>query len=167
MRSTVELYVGDGASKPEKRGQQVVARLGREPTPVEFSLSGLALGTHQGFVRIVGSDALPSRRCAVLHGRRAAAEQGAAAWRKRRRHAVFARGAVADVRRPARRNPKFACEVRQFSELSKLKLADYAAVCLVDPPPLPAAAWQALVDFAEARRRRGNVLGPQCRAAKK
>src|SRR5436190_22175791 len=41
----VELYVGDGANKPEKRGQQMVALNGEQPSSVEFSLSGLKVGT--------------------------------------------------------------------------------------------------------------------------
>src|SRR3954453_3418762 len=51
--TTVELFVGDGNGKPDKRGQQMVAQSAGAPAlaPVEFSLSGLKLGTHQGFVR--------------------------------------------------------------------------------------------------------------------
>ena len=45
-----------------------------------------------------------------------------------------------------------------------MPLADFAAVCLVDPPPLPAAAWQALVDFAEAGGGVGIFLGRHARS---
>src|SRR3954463_5571801 len=59
-QTTVELFVSDGANKPEKRGEQAVLIAGGQAKPVEFSLSGLKLGTHQGFVRIVGRDGLAS-----------------------------------------------------------------------------------------------------------
>src|SRR5262245_50828419 len=58
--ATVELFVGDGNGKPEKRGQQVVSPNAGGAAPIEFSLSGLKLGTHQGFVRILGRDGLTS-----------------------------------------------------------------------------------------------------------
>ena len=58
---------------------------------------------------------------------------------------------------------EFACDVRTYAELEKLKLADYAAVFLVNPPPLADAAWQALVDFAEAGGGVGISLGRNAR----
>ena len=56
---TIELYLDDAAGEMQKRGQQVakVEKEG-EPVHVEFSLSGIEPGTHQGYVRIVGEDAL-------------------------------------------------------------------------------------------------------------
>ena len=56
----VELFVGDRRIRPEKRGAASRSSPARiESVPIEFSLSGLELGTHQGYVRIVGHDALP------------------------------------------------------------------------------------------------------------
>ena len=43
--------------------------------------------------------------------------------------------------------------------MNRLPLADFAAVCLVDPPPLPAESWQSLVDYAEAGGGVGIFLG--------
>jgi hypothetical protein len=43
--------------------------------------------------------------------------------------------------------PKFACDVTTYAGLDSRSLDDYAAICLVDPPPIADAVWKALVDF--------------------
>ena len=66
------------------------------------------------------------------------------------RHAVSPRSARADG---GRRRGAIEVRVRSRAStmrLDNMQLADYAAVFLVNPPPLPNAAWQSLVDFAEA-----------------
>ena len=137
---------------------------GERPAPIEFSLSGLELGTHQGFVRIVGERRAALRRCALLHGRRAAAEQGAAAGRERRRHAVPARGTGADCGSRAAAIEVCLRSRHSSANSTSLPLADFAAVCLVDPPPLPDAAWQVAGRFCRRGRRRRNFSGPPCAA---
>ncbi len=164
VETTVELYVGDRANRPEKRGQQVVA--GHEPsTPIEFSLSGLAPGTHQGFVRIVGRDALPCDDVryftidvrppskVLLLGQKAD-------------DTLFLREALAPSAAVGVAQSEFACEVAQYDAMDKKRLADYAAVFLVNPPPLANAAWDSLVDFAEAGGGVGISLGRNARREK-
>ena len=142
----------------EKRGQQVVALSRERPAPVEFSLSGLKLGTHQGFVRIVGRDGLacddmryftvevrPPSKVLLLAEKPMTRYFCAKHCRRRSDRAV---------------QSKFDCQVSTFDQLNDIKLADFAAVCLLDPPPLPNAAWQSLASFAESRRRRWGILGP-------
>jgi hypothetical protein len=152
----VELFVGSDMAHADKRGQQSVWLSGTGQ--VEFALSGLELGTHQGFVRIVGSDGLP---------------------------ADDVRFFTVDVRPPLRvlllgENPddtlflsealspsatsglapqKFACESRRFSEWSDVALASFAAVCLVDPPALADETWKALAAYAESGGGVGIFLG--------
>jgi hypothetical protein len=159
--TTVELYLGDRVNRPEKRGQQVVST--REPsTPIEFSLSGLEPGTHQGFVRIDGRDALtcndiryftvdvrPPSKVLLL------AEKPA--------DALFLSEALAPTAAAGAAPSEFACDVRQYSEFDKLRLADYASVFLVNPPPLAGAVWDALVDFAEVGGGVGISLGRNAR----
>ena len=125
-------------AKPEKRGQQVVADVKPRAAGRTSRVFAFRLGAgHAPGIRADRRRRRPAlRRCALLHGRRAAAEQGAAAGRKRRRDAVPARGARADGGGAAWRSPKFDCDVKTFGELESSPLADYAAVCLVDPPPL-------------------------------
>jgi hypothetical protein len=146
-QSVVELYVGDDASTPEKRGQQTVAPSPDRPATVEFSLSGLGLGVHQGYVRIAAGDALPSDDVryftvdvrppvkVLLLGENEDAT-------------LFLREALAPSAMAGLVQPKFACDVATFVGLESRPLSDYAAICLVDPPPLPSATWKTLVDFA-------------------
>jgi hypothetical protein len=57
----------------------------------------------------------------------------------------------------------FACAFGQWRQIAELPLDDFAAVSLVDPPPLPAEAWQALVDYAESGGGVGVFLGRRAR----
>ena len=43
---------------------------------------------------------------------------------------------------------RFDCDICDLDELAKRPLADYAAVCLLDPTPLEPATWKKLADFA-------------------
>jgi hypothetical protein len=153
----VELFVGTSPAGAEKRGQQALQPGDNASLPIEFSLSGLNLGTHQGYVRIVGHDALPCDdiRYFTVDVRPPSkvlllAESDA--------DAVFLREALAPTvagLAPAR----FACEVQPFTQLANLPLADFDAVFLIDPPPLVATAWQALMDYVDAGGGLGIFLG--------
>jgi hypothetical protein len=160
--AVVELYVGDGTAAAEKRGQQTVALSRERPTPVEFSVSGLGLGTYQGFVRVAASDALPSddvRYFSVdVRPPSKILLLGEAA-----EDTLFLREALAPTAAAGVVQPKFACDVAEYSRFDEIALADYAAVCLVDPPPLSDAAWQALVDFAADGGGIGIFLGRRAR----
>ncbi len=159
--TTVELYLSDRANKFEKRGQEVVSN-SAESAPVEFSLSGLEPGPHQGFVRIVGSDPLscddtryftidvrpPSK--VLLLGEKAD-------------DTIFLREALAPTAAAGSAQSEFSCEVRTYSDMGRLKLADYSAVFLVNPPPLAKTAWDALAEFAEAGGGVGISLGRNAR----
>lgn len=162
----VELYVGEGSAAPQKRGQQTMQRTGEESHNIEFSLSGLELGTHQGFVRIAGSDPLSSDdtryftvdvrppRKVLLLGERPS-------------DTLFLHEALAPSSAAGLLQSKFICQVDTFNALvddrgaSKLAepLANFDVVCVVDPPPLPAAAWQALTDYVHAGGGLGIFLG--------
>lgn len=162
----VELYVGEDNAAPQKRGQQTVQLTGNEPQNIEFSTSGLELGTHQGYVRIVGSDPLacddtryftvdvrPPRKVLLLGERPA--------------DTLFLREALAPSSAAGLLQSKYACQVDTFSQLVDDRgtvqlaepLANYDVVCVVDPPPLPAAAWQALTDYVHAGGGLGIFLG--------
>ncbi len=180
----VELYVSDGTATPEKRGQQTVAlsrpsavsstlRLRPEgssgpngererPREVEFSLSGLGLGVHQGFVRIAGGDALPSDDVRFFTVD-VAPPTKILLLGERDDDTLFLREALAPTATVGLVQAKFACDVATFAQLESRPLADYGAICLVDPPPLPAAAWEALADFAEHGGGVGVFLGRHAR----
>jgi hypothetical protein len=176
--ATVELYLADGANPPEKRGQQVVSQGGQahlapqtaqnEPvpdaqsTPVEFSLSGLSPGTHQGVVRVVGRDALPCDdvRYFTIDVR---PPSKILLLGVRADDTLFLREALAPTVAAGVAPSEFACDVRTYADLGKLRLADYAAVFLVNPPPLPDEAWAQLVDYTEAGGGVGISLGRNAR----
>jgi hypothetical protein len=159
--ATVELFLADGANPPEKRGQQVVAS-GAQSTPIEFSLSGLSPGAHQGFVRIVGRDALPCDdvRYFTIDVR---PPSKILLLGVRSDDTLFLREALAPTVAAGVAPSEFACDVRTYAEMAKLRLADYAGVFLVNPPPLPNEAWGQLVDYAEAGGGVGISLGRNAR----
>jgi hypothetical protein len=160
--ATVELFVGDGDGKPEKRGQQIVPLKVDGAVPIEFSLSGLKLGTHQGFVRILGRDGLtpddaryftvdvrPPSKVLLL------AEKAS--------DALFVREALQPSTASGLVQSKFECTVSTLDKLKDIQLGNYAAVCLLDPPPLPNDQWQPLANFAENGGGVGIFLGRHAR----
>jgi hypothetical protein len=158
-----ELYIGNDPTSAEKRGQQTVKPDGTGATPIEFAVSGLPLGTHQGFVRVVGGDGLPADdvRYFTIDVRPAVSvlllgEEAA--------DTLFLREALSPSAAAGTAQSQFACEARQFSELNRLTLADFAAVCLIDPPPLSAESWKALASYAEGGGGIGIFLGRHARA---
>ena len=160
---TVELYLSDGLSEPENRGQQIVTPISGQPTPIEFSLSGLPLGTQQGYLRIVASDALPFddvRYFSVdvrppskllLLGESAA-------------DTLFLSEALAPTSAAAGLvQSKFTCQSAPYSDWQNIQLAEFDAIGLVDPPPLSAEIWEELADFAQAGGGVGVFLGRHAR----
>jgi len=104
----------------------------------------LPLGTHQGLVRILGEDGL------ALDDVRYFAVEVQPDWPI----AVFAPAGVRtdEQVRALRNNPKarFRCDVLPQEELTNKPLDDYRAVCLLDPQPLPAEAWDKLAAYARS-----------------
>jgi hypothetical protein len=147
---TVELYLSESAGGAEKRGQQVLS-IGRnaDAVPVEFSLSGLELGTHQGYIRIVGDDPLAADdvRYFTVEVR---APRKILLLGEQQDDTLFLREALAPSSTAGLLRSKFACDARASNDLDEVALADFDAVCLVDPTPLPAAAWQALADYVHS-----------------
>ncbi len=145
-KHTVELYLLEpdpagkvpGARRPEKRGEQTVSLTPGQSRAMEFRVSNLGLGTHQGYVQILGQDGL------AADDRRYFTVEVKSAWRiliaapkPENTHAVFLREALApeSFRRGG------------LEDLPQRDLAPYAAVCLLDPTPLEPAVWQRLVDY--------------------
>jgi hypothetical protein len=160
---TLELHTMDSSGGTQNRGQQVVsAGTTGDAASVEFSLSGLQLGTHQGFMRIVGDDPLHcddvryftvevrEPRKILLLG-----EQPA--------DTLFLREALAPASPAGVLRSHFVCETRSFAELDETPLADFDAVCLVDPTPLTPTAWQTLTDYVHSGGGLGIFLGRNAR----
>ena len=160
---TIELHTIDSSGGTQNRGQQVVNTAANgDAVPVEFSLSGLQLGTHQGYLRIVGDDPLHcddvryftievrEPRKILLLGERDA-------------DTLFLREALAPASPAGLLRSNFICEARSFAELDNTPLADFDAVCLVDPTTLTPAAWQTLTDYAHSGGGLGIFLGRNAR----
>lgn len=146
---TVELYLLDAEGKPTKRNQEV-ARFGPgDAQAVEFRVAGLDAGLHQGFVKIVGEDNLAcddTRYFSVIS--RPAWKVLIAAPPVPEDYALFLREALAPYALRLKGEAAFDCEVVALDQLSKLKLEDYATVCILDPAPLADAVWQRLASYA-------------------
>ena len=118
--------------------------------PIDFQIGGLELGTHQGIVRIVGEDSFAGRRRSLLHRRRAAAVESAGRRRSRtsttRRHSP-----KRSLRQPCVAPAKLglSAKLSTLDELAAKSLDDYAAVCLLDPPPLANQTWESLARFVD------------------
>jgi hypothetical protein len=154
----VEVFLGRGLAEAEKRGQQVVSSAQGVPLPVEFSLSGLELGTHQGFVRIVGGDALPCDDVRYFTVEVRPASRVLLVGESSD-DAVFLREALAPTTAAGPLATNFVCEEALFSQLGEPDLEKSDAVCLLDPPPLPPATWRLLNNFVSGGGGLGVFLG--------
>ncbi len=146
----VALEMIDAAGHPQRREQTALKPAPDQPQPIDFQASGLEEGTHQGLVRIVGEDSLsvddaryftvdvrPPWKVLVV------AEKPA------QRHAVFLTEALAPETFRRTGQARFDCDVISFADLAAKPLEDYAAVCLLDPPPLAESVWQSLATYVD------------------
>lgn len=145
----VELYVVGADGTPQKRHQETVELVGGESREVEFPLSGLIEGTHQGFVRLVGEDGL------AVDDVRYFTVEALPAWSVLIAaappvglHALYLEEALAPESFRKNGTARFQSTAISFEQLGEQSLDDFAAVCLLDPPPLSADAWQKLSIFA-------------------
>jgi len=158
--AVVEMYVSDDDGQMQKRSEQTVPYTAGSTKTVDFSVSGLDVGTHQGFVRVVGEDSL------TIDNTRYFTVEVKTPWRvlvaavtPADYHAAnFVEAlAPADFRRSG--HARYECEVVDFAELARRTLESYAAVCLLDPPPLAENVWRQLGDYARAGGGVGIFLG--------
>ena len=115
-------------------------------TEMTFSLSGLAEGFHCGVVRIGGTDAL------AIDDERHFCLQVRSAPRvllvsNQPEGAVFFREAIAPTLSEPGYVPPYDCKELSFGELTTVKLKNYQAVVLLDPPALDPAAWSRLTQY--------------------
>jgi hypothetical protein len=126
------------------RGRRTVTLTSGGSQRVEFTVSGLPEGTHQGQVRLLGEDGL------ALDDVRYFAVEVQPDWPI----AVFAPASVPtdEQVRALRNNPKvqFKCDVLPLVELANRPLEDYRAICLLDPHPLAPEVWDKLAAYAES-----------------
>lgn len=155
----VELYLEEAAPElpvirdgevvlpPAKlRGQQVVELPENGSQTVRFRVSGLSPGTHQGTVRVAGQDGLTwdNTRYFAVDVQDASPVLVLAPPGVLTRFLVEAL-APFEFRQTGR--ARFDCRVEELARLPSLPLDDYAALCLLDPAPLPPAAWETLAAY--------------------
>lgn len=148
-RRTVELLLVDEEGRPRKRGQQTELFSPDTARQVQFSIGELDQGPQQGYVRLVGEDGLAwdDVRYFTVEVRPAWPVLVVTPYPER---AVFLSEALAPSAFRESRRARFTCKVIQPEQLTGEVLADYAAVCLLDPPPLTEAAWKQVADCVRA-----------------
>ena len=143
---TVALYLLRGDS-PQKRSQHIVEGSAGSIQNVEFELSGLESGTNHGYLQIQGADGLGADDMRYFTvDVRPSARVLVAAPRPAERNSRFLTQALAPE---SFRKARFQCEVVDLESLRDLDLSQFAAVCLDDPTPLPAAVWDQLHAYVQ------------------
>jgi hypothetical protein len=157
---TVELYLLDADDKPQKRSVESVAVTPAEARQIEFRLDRLKLGPHQGYLQILGQDAL------AADDKRYFSVEVKPPWRiliaapnPADKYALFLTEALAPSVFRKRGQARFDCDVVDLNDLPKNNLANYSAVFLLDPTPLEPAVWRKLADYAAEGRGLGIFLG--------
>lgn len=159
---TVHVSVANASGEMQKRNQASVQVSEGVPQQLEFQLSGLSEGVHQGEIRVLGQDGLaiddrryfsvkvqPPWRVLVA----APDPPEAYAWDLMM---VLAPKALADDNRAP-----FDCEVVSQDKLddADLSLDKYASVYILDPRPLSTNVWNRLAGYASGGGRVAIFLG--------
>lgn len=164
---TVELYterpdeelpiIVDGKPvlpQPQLRSRETLQVEANGSRWASFSLRGLDLGTHHGYVKIVGQDGLS------VDDVRYFTVKVTSAWpilvvTGTGAKSSFLTNALAPAGFRETGRARFRCDVIDVQDLATADLSGYEAVCLLDPPPLSDFDWQRL----EAHVRDGAGLG--------
>lgn len=157
---TVELYVLDASGDPRRRDSVQTTVDADTAAPLDFSISGFSRGLHQGFVRIVGQDALsPNDTRYFTINIQPAWPILIAAPQPTQERALFLVEALAPTAFRQTGKARFDCRVIPLESLAGTELSEYAAVCLLDPSPLSADTWQKLADYVSDGHGLGVFLG--------
>ena len=153
---TVELHLlepevdqdGQVALVPRKADEQPIKVQSGQSQQIKFEKVGLDVGTHQGYVQIVGQDGLS------CDNRRYFSVEVRPAWRilmvapkPARRYTFFITQMLAPASYVREGRAQFDCETISSTELLRHPLEPYSAVYLLDPTPLTPADWQKLGNY--------------------
>ena len=120
-------------------------------------------GTRQGYLRIVGEDGLAADDVRYFTAEvRPAWNLLVVAPQPAAEQALYLTEALAPAAFRKNGHARFNCDVVSYGQLPSTSLEHYAAVFLLDPPPLEDAAWQQLGTYATEGRRAGLVPGRKC-----
>lgn len=158
---TVQLWLETGAGPAQKRSEESVELAAAGAAAVEFPPLTLEPGTHQGQIRLVGEDNLP------IDDVRHFTVQVSPAWRVLLAapdpvdaYAFILQEALApaDFRKTGR--ARFEIQTASLAQLAERPLEEFAAICLLDPTPLSAAAWHRLSNYVQGGGGLAVFLGP-------
>ncbi len=146
---SVELHLLDKDGVPQKRGAESAELKPGEAKALDFRVGALDVGVHQGYVKIVGQDALPDDDARYFTVEvRPPWRVLIAAPNPTDEYAVFLAEALAPAAFRKQGQARFDCETAAWNELGKKDLKDYSAVFVLDPDPAEPTVWQKLADFA-------------------
>lgn len=144
---SVELYLLEDG-KPQKRSQQTLDTEANQTQGFEMGVGSLDIGVHQGYVKMLGQDALP------VNDTRYFTVEVTPPWRillaavkPPERYAVYLAEALAPELYRRTGQARFDCQVTAIDRLTENNLDQFDAVCLLDPKPLAPAVWRALADY--------------------
>jgi len=145
---SVAIYVLDASGNPQPRGQQTIHWHAGERTAIDFALGGEEIGTHQGYVQIMGDDNLATDDVRYFtFDIRPPFRVLVAAPKPADRYSLFLTQAIAPQALRKNGRARFECETVALDQLMDRNLESYAAVCLLDPAPLPPETWQRLGNY--------------------
>jgi hypothetical protein len=152
---TVEMYLlepgKDGERAPVKIGDRQVTLVPGQPQQIELKRSGLARGTHQGYLQIFGEDGMPAddRRFFTIDVRPPLPIL-VVAPRPAESYARNLTEALAPEKFRRNRQARFECTTIAQDQLARHDLEPYAAIFLLDPKPLEPSLWQTLGNYVAA-----------------
>lgn len=160
----IAVYLQDANGQLQKRGQQTLKLRAGQTETVQFRLTQLDEGTHQGVVRLLGDDALepdnqryftvevrPARRILIASPDPSAdLETG---------YAFFLKNALDPEPLRRAKQSRFECTLIRQEQLGQQNLSEFAAVCLLDPAPLTESTAEKLRDYVAAGGGLGIWLG--------
>lgn len=156
----VEMISDDG--RPARRAVKPGAWREGAGGQLDFDITGLEPGIHQGRVVVDGTDDLEAddARCFTVEvGTPARVLVAAPAPAKRT--GLFLSQAIAPVVLAKAGRAAFEVVLTDFGDMAARSWDDFRGIVLVDPPPLPPATWELLDQWVTSGRGLVVWLGPQ------
>lgn len=145
------------------RGAASVTLDDRSPAAVTLRLGGLAPGLVHGAVRLSGEDGLPGDNIRYFTIQVRSPTPVLVVAGRDTVPSYFVE-AIAPREFRAAGKSEFTCQEIAVEDFATTKLDGIAAVCLLDPPPLPLDDWNRLAAFVEKGGGLGVFLGHNARA---
>jgi hypothetical protein len=130
----------------------------------KFALAALPLGTHHGYVELLAADGLEvdNRQYFTVHVR---APWSVLVVNSADSESYYLTESLAPSEFREQGRAKFACTVVTADKLADQRLADFAVVALLDPPPLSEAVWQQLLRYVQRGGGLALFMGRNARSA--